>query len=264
MKTYTDDDWFLIWLFPLLSELFYLGLHATDITFLCLNLRFGLEPKYLASYPNSVHFFLFPKTLYFLFPLFSSHFYISPFLCPFFAARQLFLDYYLNFLGYFCFFHLAILSGWSLKILDNCQGFLDIWQSIWNRMGNFICVSAHMQMMPKAHVEAIAQIPAVLACRAMCYTGGLEMDGNSSIFEKIRATTCSWICWMCTNAVDFMHSCSVTYSKWDSCCTDNSVSSFHSTLSGLLHPLLCSTLSACGNINLGVHASSHSPWTELK
>lgn len=75
--------------------------------------------------------------------------------------------------------------------MDNCQGFLDIWQSIWNRMGNFIRVSAHMQMMPKAHVEAIAQIPAVLACRAVCYTGGLEMDGNSSIFEKIRATTCS-------------------------------------------------------------------------
>lgn len=46
---------------------------------------------------------------------------------------------------------------------------------------------------------------------------------------------------MCTNAVDFLHRCSPTYSKWDRCCADNSVSSFHSTVSGFLHPLLCST-----------------------
>lgn len=125
MKTYTDDDWFLIWLFPLHSELFYLGFHATDITFLCLNLRFGLQPKYLTPYPNCIHFF--SKTLYQPFFPFPSHFYISLFLCPCLAARQLFLAYYLNCLGYFYFFHLAILPGWSLKILDNCQGFLDIW-----------------------------------------------------------------------------------------------------------------------------------------
>lgn len=168
IKTYTDDDWFLIWLFPLLSELFYLGIQATDITSLCLNLRFGLEPKHLTSYPNRV-----PSFLKLCISHSSHSLLISTFFYFFFPAllpdSSFFQGYHRSFLGYFCFFHLAILSGWSLEILDDCQGFLDIWQSIWNRMGNFIRVSAHMQMMPPAHVEAIAQIPGALVCR-VCAT----------------------------------------------------------------------------------------------
>lgn len=136
----------------------------------------------------------FSKTLYFSFFPFSSHLHISHFLLPCFAARRFFffLGYHLSFLGYVYFFHLAILSGWSSEILDNCQGFLDIWQSIWNRMGNFIHVSAHMQMMPPAHVEAIAQIPGALACR-VCAT--LVVLGRMVIPACLRRLESQWVCW---------------------------------------------------------------------
>lgn len=43
IKPYTDDDWFLICLFPLLSKLFCLSLHTTAYNLLCLRLE--LEPK---------------------------------------------------------------------------------------------------------------------------------------------------------------------------------------------------------------------------
>lgn len=144
------------------------------------------------TYANFIHSFL--K----LYLSYSSHsLLISIFLIFFFPdllpdSSLFFLGYHLSFLGYVYFFHLAILSGWSSEILDNCQGSLDIWQSIWNRMGNFIFVSAHMQMMPPAHVEAIAQIPGALACRVSATQVVL---GRMVIPACLRRLESQWVCW---------------------------------------------------------------------
>lgn len=241
IKTYTDDDWFLIWLFPLLSELFYLGIQATDITSLCLNLRFGLEPKHLTSYPNRV-----PSFLKLCISHSSHSLLISTFFYFFFPAllpdSSFFQGYHLSFLGYFCFFHLAILSGWSLEILDDCRGFLDIWQSIWNRMGNFIRVSAHMQMMPPAHVEAIAQIPGALVCRVCATQVVLRWMVIPACLRRASRSESAGQ-WTSTGAAvsqpTGLTSCTraaLPVPNTTGCCTDNPISSFHST-SGLLSPL---------------------------
>lgn len=77
-------------------------------------------------------------------------------------------------------------------------------------MWNFICVPAHMQMMPTAYEEAIANISAVLAWGVICYTGGLKMDGNFTVSEN-QSIAHAWVCWVFTSAADFKHRCSGTY-----------------------------------------------------
>lgn len=213
---------------------------------------------------SKLHSF-FSKTLYSPFLPFPSHLYISLFLLPCSPARQLFfLGYHLSFLGYFYFFHLAILSGWSSEILDDCQGFLDIWQSIWNRMGNFIRVSAHMQMMPPAHVEAIAQIPGALACR-VCATQ--VVSRRMVIPARLRRSESRGVCWVAD-----VHRCRCVPARGtDSTQTCSTACPKHN---GVLHrqpdfflsfnfwsfqsSILCFVpppLSAWGNGNLGIHAS---------
>jgi len=256
IKTYTDDDWFLICLFPLLSELFYLGLHAADITTLGLNLRFGLEPKYLTSYPNCVHSF---------WKLCISHSLLtSTFLCFLFPTllpdNSFFLGYYLSFLRCSHFFHLAVLSGWSSEILDNCQGFLDIWQSIWNRMGNFIRVSAHMQMMRPAHAEAIVQNPGALACR-VCATQ--VVSRWMAIPACLRKSESRRVCWVadrqwcrCVPAcgADFMHSCDAACPRHDGQPDFFLSFNFWASQSSVFYSVP-PPLSVWGNRNLRVHAS---------
>lgn len=218
---------------------------------------------------SKLHSF-FSKTLYFPFLPFPSHLYISLFLLPCSLARQafFFLGYHLSFLGYFYFFHLAILSGWSLEILDDCQGFLNIWQSIWNRMGNFIRVSAHMQMMPPAHVVAIAQIPGALACR-VCATQ--VVSRRMVIPACLRRSESHRVCWVVN--VHWCPSLQGWFHAHVQCCLSQTRRSLAQTTRFLpfipllgfsvLCPLLCFCL-FWGNRNLGIHASFWYSWNRTK
>lgn len=105
-------------------------------------------------------------------------------------------------------------------------------------------VSAHMQMMPPAHVEVIEQIPETLACRVCATQVVLRWMGIPACLGRSESRRVCWVmdvdqcCCAPAWGTDFIHLCGAACPNITGRCTDSQISSFH-PISGLLSPLSC-------------------------
>lgn len=239
-----------------------MSLHATDRTSLCLNLRFELEPKYL-TYPNYIHSFL--KLRVFLIPpipFSSPHFSFSSSLlcCQIFFFPRLPSEF-----SWMCLLFPPGNPVWvefrDFGQLSGISGHLAIHLKQDGKFYTCLCPHADDA---SSTCRGYCTYPRSTGLQSVCYTGGLEENGNSSLFGKAGVTVsllgseCALVLLCPSHRADFMNICSAACPRQNGLLHQqpnflHSLNFWASQCSALYSVL--SPLSACGDRRLGIPAS---------